>query len=206
MIPFVGALRPRRVLRLVVLATLVGGALVAYFVVTSAQVWLASRADHARPADAIVVLGAAQYDGRPSGALRGRLDHAVGLWRDGYAPLIVPTGGKQDGDRVTEGFAGYQYLRNAGVPDSQILVEVDAANTYEAVSAARAILAERGLSRAILVSDSYHNLRLQGIAAEVGLDAVVSPTDAPVEAQSWLRETAAVGVGRIVGYRRLATL
>ena len=98
------------------------------------------------------------------------------LFEAGVAPVIIPTGGGLPGDVTTEGLAGYTYLRDRGVPEDAILPEVDADNTYEALSAAAVILEQRGLRRAVLVSDPYHNRRLEGIAREVGLDAGVSPT------------------------------
>jgi uncharacterized SAM-binding protein YcdF (DUF218 family) len=188
------------------LALLVGALLIGYLVVTLAQVWWVSRRDEAGPADAIVVLGAAQYDGEPSGALRGRLDHALALWDEGRAPLIVVTGGNQPGDRTTEGLTGFTYLRGRGVPEQAILVEVDATSTWEALSASELILAERGLERVLLVSDPYHNLRLAGMAAELGLEAGVSPAPSHTDPLALGRETIAVAAGRIVGYGRLSRL
>ncbi len=175
-----------------------------YLVVTAAQiVWASGHEGAGAPADAIVVLGAAQFDGRPSAVLRQRLDHAAELWFERRAPTIVVTGGRQPGDRTTEGLAGFVYLRNLGVPEDSLLVEVDSHNTYEQLSATRLILEERGLRTAILVSDPYHNFRLRGIADEVGLDADVSSTGAGMSTYDVTRETFAVGLGRVVGYRRL---
>jgi len=111
-----------RLLRLAVVAAFV---LVAYLGFTFAQVWMASRRDQARPADAIVVLGAAQFNGVPSDILRARLDHAHDLYERGMAPVIVVTGGKQPGDRFTEAGASAAYLHTRGVPDDDILREVD---------------------------------------------------------------------------------
>jgi uncharacterized SAM-binding protein YcdF (DUF218 family) len=193
----------RRLFTLTVVAVLVTGV---YLAVSFVQVLVASRHDDRSPADAIVVLGAAQYNGEPSGALRGRLDHALELYEAGVADVLVPTGGGLPGDVTTEGLTGYSYLRDRGVPEEAILVEVGAADTYEALSAARVILEQRGLARAVLVSDPYHNRRLEAIAAEVGLDAAVSPTDAGSDLFSVGRETVAVAIGRLIGYRRLSSL
>ena len=109
-------LRPRWVVLgfVALVALYVGG--------TFVQVWAASRDDGARKADAIVVLGAAQYDGTASPALQNRLDHALSLYEDGLAPLVVVTGGRQQGDRFTEATVGYNFLRDHGVPDDAILV------------------------------------------------------------------------------------
>ncbi|MDH4170002.1 MAG: YdcF family protein [Acidimicrobiia bacterium] len=194
-------MRPRW--RYVVLALVAMAAV--YILATFVMVWRASRADHAGPADAIVVLGAAQYDGVPSPVLQGRLDHALELYRQGLAPIIVPTGANQPGDRFTQGFAGYDYLRAQGVPEDALLVIVDGSNTYEELLATANQLLPRELDQVVLVSDPYHALRVDHIAGEVGLDAVVSPTDTGATLRSLLRETAAVSVGRIVSYRRLSS-
>ena len=178
-----------------------------YVGVTFVQVWDAAGDDGARPADAIVVLGAAQYDGRPSPALAGRLDHALTLWHRGLAPYVVVTGGKQPGDRFTEATAAANYLLARGVPDDRILREVDGSSSWESLAAAARILRNRGLDSVVLVSDPYHAFRLAGIADELGLDAAVSPNpDGGSSFRSLARETAAVAVGRIVGYRRLVGL
>ncbi len=181
--------------------------LVLYVGVTFAQVWWASRQDDARPASAIVVMGAAQWDGRPSPVLRERLDHAAELWGQGYAPIVVVTGGKQVGDRVTQGMAGHAYLRDLGLPEEAIRVEVEGTNSYEELSASALILRDEGVApNVLIVSDPYHSLRVVKIAEEVGMTASVSPTEASSPLESLARETAAVAAGRILGFRRLANL
>ncbi len=187
------------------------GFLALYIGVTFVQVWMASRHDGATKSDAIVVLGAAQYDGRPSPVLTARLDHALELWQEGLAPLIVVTGGKRPGDRFTEATASANYLLDHGVPDAQILREVQGTSSWESLAAAARILRERGLDEVILVSDPYHALRIGGIADELGLTAHVSPTTtSPISGTASFRhmvkETGAVAVGRIIGYRRLLQL
>lgn len=179
------------------------GLAVAYVGVTFVQVWRASTQDHARPADAIVVLGAAQYDGRPSPALALRLDHAHELWEAGVAPLIVVTGGRQEGDRFTEANAGYNALRNRGVPDEALRMEVQGTSTYESLAATARFLREEGIDDVVLVSSPSHAKRLAGIAEDVGLVASISPASGGASIRSLLRETAAVSAGRVVGYRRL---
>jgi uncharacterized SAM-binding protein YcdF (DUF218 family) len=179
--------------------------LVVYVGVTFGQVWWASRQDDAAPASAIVVMGAAQWDGRPSPVLKARLDHAVELWEEGHADHIIVTGGKQVGDRVTQGFTGYDYLREQGVPEEVIRVEVEGTDSYEELSASAVILRNEGLAPEVLVvSDPYHALRVTQIADEVGLRAWVSPTESSTSLNSLARETLAVAAGRIVGYRRLS--
>lgn len=176
---------------------------VAYVVFNFFSVLAASGRDDREPVDAIVVLGAAQYDGDPSPVFAARLDHAFALWEQGLAPLIVTTGSNQPGDRVTEGFAGFEYLRFAGVPEESLLVITDGASTWEQLAATARQLRGRDLDSVLLVSDPYHALRLSQIAEEVGLDASVSSTDGNTSIRNLVRETAAVSLGRILGYRRV---
>jgi uncharacterized SAM-binding protein YcdF (DUF218 family) len=180
---------------------------VLYVGLTFAQVWWASRSDDSAKASAIVVMGAAQWNGVPSPVLAGRLDHAVALYEEGVAPLIVVTGGKQAGDAVTQGRSGYEYLRARGVPDEAIKVEVDGTNSFEELSASALILEQAGVgSDVVIVTDPYHALRAGEIAEEVGLHPHVSPTHAASGVRQMARETVAVAVGRIIGYRRLASV
>jgi uncharacterized SAM-binding protein YcdF (DUF218 family) len=201
----------RRSLRLGVRAVaLVALLVVAYVVITFVQVVQATRGDSHEPAEAIIVLGAAQYDGRPSPVLEGRLRHAVDLYEDGVAPIVVVTGGKRTGDRFTEAAAGFAYLRIRGVPEEAILREEDGANTWSQLAAATRLLRERGLDDVVLVSDDYHAYRLDRIAHELGLQAQVSPIDPGLSVagrvRALTRETVAVAVGRVVGFRRLVDL
>jgi len=182
---------------------------VVYVGVTFVQVWLASRDDGAHKAQAIVVFGAAQYNGRPSAVLRSRLDHAVDLYHRRVAPVIVVTGGRQPGDRFTEATASADYLHTKGVPDSDILREVSGQSSWQSLAATAAFLKVRHIRDVVLVSDPFHSLRIGGMAAELGLDASTSPTrTSPITGFSSAtymgRETLAVAVGRIVGFRREA--
>lgn len=179
---------------------------VVYVVVTCVQVWHADGWDGTGPADAAVVLGAAQYNGRPSAVLEGRLDHAEDLWRRGVVPRIVLTGGRQVGDRFTEASAGFQYLRRKGVPEADLLIVSDGSNTWESLAASKRVLNREGIRKVLLVSDPYHSFRLIGIAGEIGIDAKVSPTDRSSSTRELLRESASVALGRIIGYRRLVRL
>lgn len=179
---------------------------VAYVGGTFVQVWRASGHDGARDAQAIVVLGAAQYDGRPSPALAKRLDHALDLYQQGRAPMVVVTGGRQSGDRFTEATAGYNYLRRHGVPDGAIRKEVQGRTTYESLAAVARFLRTEDVDDVVLVSGPAHSKRLAGIADAVGLHAAISPADGSPDLRSLLRETAAVSAGRLVGYRRLERL
>ncbi|GJM39471.1 MAG: membrane protein [Acidimicrobiales bacterium] len=186
------------------LAAIAAATVAGYVLLTFFQVLQASGEDNRRPGDAIVVLGAAQYDGAPSPVLASRLDHAYELWASGVADMIVTTGSNQPGDRFTEGYAGFQYLLLAGVPEDELLVVTDGASSYEQLAATARQL--RGLDigeSVILVSDPYHALRLRQIADQVGLDATVSSTDGGSSIRQLVRETAAVSLGRILGYRRV---
>jgi uncharacterized SAM-binding protein YcdF (DUF218 family) len=182
---------------------------VVYFSVTFVQVWLASRRDQARPAQAIVVLGAAQYDGRPSHVLRARLDHAVDLYRRQLAPIIVVTGGRQPGDRFTEATASADYLHTKDVPDADIRREVSGKSSWQSLAAAAAFLRADGIDRVLLVSDPFHSLRLTSMADELDLHGWASPTrTSPIhgasEARYLARESVAVGLGRIFGFREVS--
>lgn len=190
----------RRVRRVVIVATVIGAG---YVGLTFAQVLVVSGEDDRSPADAIVVLGAAQYDGEPSPVLARRLDRAYELWDEGVAPLVVTTGSNQPGDRVTEGFAGFEYLRFEGIPEADLLVVTDGDSSWEQLAATARVLRDLDLSSVVLVSDPYHALRLRQIADQVGLDATVSSTDGGSSIRQLVRETAGVSLGRILGYRRV---
>jgi uncharacterized SAM-binding protein YcdF (DUF218 family) len=183
-------------------------AFVAYYAVTVFQVWHTGRTDEARPVDAIVVMGAAQYDGRPSPQLQARLDHVLDLWQQGLAPVVVVTGGKQPLDRFTEADASAQYLIDNGVPAEAILRESEGRNSYDSLAGVDAVLTYLGLERVLLVSDPFHSLRIRLTAEELGLEAYVSPTRAsPVQGRvafaRELKEAAGVALGRVVSFRRL---
>lgn len=182
---------------------LLGAALALYLVVTFVQVLSASRSDDRATTDAIVVLGAAQYDGTPSPVLRQRLDHALALYQDGVAPKIMLTGAKQPGDRFTEAFAGYRYLAGQGVPADDLMIVDDGNSTWDSLAAAKRVLVDLGAEQVTLVSDSYHSRRLEGVTRELGLEAGVSPTGAAPTIQELLRETGLVAVGQVIGYGRL---
>jgi uncharacterized SAM-binding protein YcdF (DUF218 family) len=201
--------RPRRWpkrLGVSVLLALVG--LLGYFGVTLYQVWSTGRSDEARQVDAIVVMGAAQYDGRPSLQLQARLDHVVELWSQGLTDTVVVTGGNQPGDRFTEADVSAEYLIERGVPDSSILRETVGRSTYESLEVVADLLAPVGKRSVLIVSDPFHLLRSKLSAEELGLDAYVSPTPTTTitggeEFAKELKEAAGVSVGRIIGFDRL---
>lgn len=188
-------------------------AMLAYYLVTLIQVWQAAGEDDRRPsgqaAQAIIVLGAAQYNGRPTDVFKARLDHAFALWHEGVAPVIVVTGGKQPGDQFTEAGSGAAYLDGLGVPDAKILRETTSRSSWESLAASERFLKKGGITRVVLVSDPFHSLRIRLIADELGFDAVTSPTrTSPITGvDEWLRfatEALRVAFGRIFGFGRLA--
>lgn len=187
----------------VVLALYVGG--------TFVQVWQASRDDQAQEAGAIVVMGAAQYNGDPSPVFEARLEHGRELYEQGLSDVVVVTGGRQEGDEFSEAQAGARWLQEHGVPEAALRLEVQGRNSWESLAASARFLEEDGIDDVMIVSDPFHSKRLEEIASEVGLEAFVSPTqDSPVtgaaELRAMVRETAAVSVGRVLGYRRLMNL
>jgi uncharacterized SAM-binding protein YcdF (DUF218 family) len=142
--------------------------------------------DDRRPADAIVVLGAAQYNGRPSAILKARLDHAIELYEAGLAPYLVVTGGKAEGDRTTEAASARAYALSKGVPATAILVEDKGRTTLESLRGVAAVLQSHRLGTALFVSDRTHMLRVLKIARDEGISAygsptTTSPTDATLE-------------------------
>jgi uncharacterized SAM-binding protein YcdF (DUF218 family) len=140
------------------------------------RVWAQGQRDEQRAADAIVVMGAAQYDGRPSPLFAARLDHAVELYRAGLARRFIVTGGKADGDRTTEAASGRAYAIARGVPGDAILVEDGSRTTLASIRAVRNVLRDNGLRTAIFVSDRPHMLRVLRMAADDGITAWGSPT------------------------------
>jgi len=188
------------------------GSLLLYFLVSLVQVWNTGRDDSflrsRRTVDAIVVLGAAQYDGRPSPQLRARLDHVVRLWNVPVAPLVMVTGGKQIGDRFTEAEASRDYLVSKGVPVEVIVIESRGTSTYQSLEAVRDEARLNQWNDVVLVSDPYHLKRAQLVASELGMAAEVSATrDGVVSGSSALRrnvrEALGIMVGRITGFRQL---
>ncbi len=148
---------------------------VAWLASVACVVWWGRR-DTAGAADAIVVLGAAQYAGRPSPVLRSRLDHAYDLWKAKAAPRVILTGGRGDGDTTSEAEVGRAYLRRRGVPDRAMLQETTGRSTEESLDAVAALMRGERLTRVILVSDPFHMFRLQVLSWRRGLEVQCSPT------------------------------
>ena len=179
-----------------------------YFLVSLLQVWDMGRSDDRQPVDAIVVLGAAQYDGRPSPQLQARLDHALILWNLNLASYIVVTGGKQVGDRFTEAAAARKFFESKGIASDSIFEENTGKTTYASLLAVSQVASDHKIAKVVIVSDPFHQLRAKLIAQEVGLDASSSPTRSSVirggdALKHNLQEAVGVAVGRIVGFRRV---
>jgi uncharacterized SAM-binding protein YcdF (DUF218 family) len=163
--------RYRWVLRLLALAAV---ATIVWCLWLYGQIHYYATHDEARPADAIAVFGAAEYDGRPSPVLRARLDHALALFREGLAPLIVTLGGG-GGPQDSEGGVGHDYLVAHGVSEDHIIAETQSKNTQESATRLAAIARENHLSRVLAVSDGTHLFRIHAICASRGLNVVTSP-------------------------------
>ena len=160
--------------RKLLLALLVGIAIA--YMVSFVVVLVVSRQDRRHKADAIVVLGAAQYNGRPSPVLKARLDHAVDLFQAGFAPMIVVTGGTARGDNESEATVSRRYLLSNGVPDAAVIVRPEGRSTIASMDAVGKWLRERDLHSVLLVSDPFHMCRLRFEARRMDLTPFVSPT------------------------------
>jgi len=186
-----------------------------YGCVNLAQVWWVGKSDQARAVDAIVVLGVAQYDGRPSPQLQARLDHVLELWQEGLSPLVITTGGNQPGDRFTEAETSANYLivglTGVAIPAESIVQENTGSTTRESLIAVRDIMQSRGLHSVLIVTDPYHSLRSRLIAQALGLVSFISPTrTSPLRGASavsrHVREALGVAVAHLIGFANLERL
>jgi len=163
-----------RALRVVIAVVVAAAA--AYPLWLAYRVWAQSHNDENRSADAIVVLGAAQYDGKPSPVFRARLNHAAYLYNEGFSHTVVVTGGKQSGDRFTEAEAGERYLVEHGIGGTDILTENQGRTTLQSLRGVRALAREEGIDTILLVSDPLHSERIKRIARDLGFEgAYTSP-------------------------------
>jgi uncharacterized SAM-binding protein YcdF (DUF218 family) len=197
----------RWALRIVLLLV---AAIVLYFAVTLVQVWLTSRHYEPRQAGAIVVMGAAQYNCRPSPDLQARLDQALTLYRQGYAHLVMVTGNKERGDRCTEAGSGATYLESKGVPAASIL-EAGGDTTYQNIQQAAPVLDRHGVKLVLVTTDPFHEDRSMAIASALSLSPSPTPTQSsPITGWStvpyFLKEAVGVGLGRIIGFNHLEWL
>jgi uncharacterized SAM-binding protein YcdF (DUF218 family) len=157
------------------LAVLAISVLIIYVAYISIRIEQQSNKDEAQPADVIIVMGAAEYRGRPSPVLRARLDHALELYHKGLAPRILTTGGSGGDPVFTEGGVGRSYLVSKGVPSEKIVVELEGESTVHSTAAAGEILRRMGLQSAIVVSDGYHIYRVKKMLQANGLKVYGSP-------------------------------
>lgn len=186
-------------------------AAIIYGVVNFASIILVGSRDDGSVADAIVVMGAAQYDGRPSPQLAARLDHAKALWDDKRAPLIAVTGGKMEGDRFTEAEASRRYLVDLGVPEDVIVGEDEGRATWDSITAVTAVLRSNDVQSVIVVTDPYHEQRSVLSFREIGFTASASATStSPLSGGTLVRRTVrealGISLGRIIGFDALFDL
>lgn len=174
---------------------------------TALAIWWTARQDARPRSDAIVVLGSAQYNGRPSSIFAARLEHARALYRQGIAPVVVTVGGKKSGDNFTEAEAGRDYLANEGVPRQALLAVPEGVDTLESMKDVAAVFRQRGWHSAVLVTDPWHVMRAERMADDAGIDAASSPTrqGPAVQTRSTqllyiMRETAAYLLYRLTGH------
>jgi uncharacterized SAM-binding protein YcdF (DUF218 family) len=188
----------------------VAGAAVLAFVLliasTALAIWWNARQDSRPESDAIVVLGSAQYNGVPSSIFEARLEHAVTLYEDGVAPMIVTVGGRAAGDEFTEAEAGREYLAASGVPGEALLAVPEGVDTLESMRAVSTAFGERGWTNAVVVTDPWHAMRAERMAEDAGIEADSSPTRQGPAVQTRgtqfryiLRETAAYLLYRVTG-------
>lgn len=167
------AKRSHAVAPILTVALLIAGAI--WVVWVESQIRYYSMRDEARPADAIAVFGAAEYDGRPSPVLRARLDHGLELYQEKLAPLIITLGGGDPTDQHSEGGVGRDYLMAHGVPDSAIIAETESSDTEESTKRLAAIARTNHLTSIVVVSDGTHLFRVHALCSSMGLNVVTSP-------------------------------
>ena len=185
-------------------------AIVVYLAVTAWQVWRTGQQYEPQAAGAIVVMGAAQYNGVPSPDLQARLEQAALLWHQRYASTIVVTGYKEPGDNYTEAEAGARYLESVGVPSADIL-KAGGRNSWENLSQAAQLLLPLGKTDVLVVTDKFHEMRSMAIASSVGLTPHPTPTQtSPISGLSavpyYAKETVGVALGRIIGFQSLDSI
>ena len=184
-------------------------ALALYIATTFATIWFAGNYDNGENADAIVVMGAAQYDGTPSPLLESRLSVALELWNNKRAPVIALTGGKREGDRFTESEAGYSWLVLRDVPPTSIVMETEGQSTWQSVQYLAPVLRKKSLNRVIVVSSDWHIGRTSASLDDLGVDVVAAASPQGGDGwdfYEWARETVGVAVGRIIGFDQLFSI
>ena len=176
--------------RLVIAGLIAGIAIGGY---AAYRIWDQGNRDEREPADAIVVMGAAQYDGRPSPVFAARLDHAIDLFHAGVAPRLIVTGGKREGDRTTEAASAKRYAMEHGVPEEAILSEDASRTTLQSIRSVAALMRDEDIGSAVFVSDPSHMLRVLRMASDEGIKGFGSPTrTSPLERDTVARVDAIV--------------
>ena len=175
----------KRALVLLLLALIVLYAGTLYAVVV-----LQAGTDETRPADVIVVFGAAEYDGRPSPVYKARLDHAAQLYQRGLAPIVITTGGAGDDPRFSEGSVGREYLRTLGIPDAQLIAETQSPDTAESARRVANIMRVNGMHSCLAVSDGYHMFRIKRMLGREGVTVFGSPRPNSKPLTFWKRQSA----------------
>lgn len=164
-----------------------GIAVAAFLFLTAIRVAQQAGRDEARPADAIIVFGAAEYVGRPSPVYRARLDHAYDLFQRGFAPVVITTGGSGFDSKYTEGAVGRDYLIARGIPDAHLIAETQSLDTAQSAVRTSAILRTNHLADAIAVSDAYHVYRIKQLMKAQGVVVYGSPRPASEPRTRWAR-------------------
>jgi uncharacterized SAM-binding protein YcdF (DUF218 family) len=183
-------------------AALAGGALAWNILGTAREIRLQSLTDEVRPADVIVVLGAAEYRGRPSPVLEARLNHALFLYHQNMAPRILTTGGSGGDETFTEGGVGRAYLTRHGIPEEALIAETEGSSTLESTLAAAEIMRRMNLKSCIVVSDGYHIYRVKKMLESEGINVYGSPRPSEPKkdwSQQWsyVRQAIAYGLWRV---------
>lgn len=167
-----------KILRWLLVIVLLIGAYPAWLAFT---IWRQSHRDELHPADAIVILGAAQYNGTPSPVFKARLDHAKFLYNNGFSHTVIVTGGKEPGDHFTEAQTAKKYLEANGIPANRILGQNVGRNTLQSLKSVHRVAAKHGIHSVLLVSDPLHSERIKTIASDLGFDPVYTSPDSYVE-------------------------
>ncbi|HEY5304674.1 MAG TPA: YdcF family protein [Acidimicrobiales bacterium] len=183
--------------------------IILYFAVTFVQIWMTSHIHSSTKAQAILVFGTAEDNGRPSQELQARLDEALVVYRAHRAPWVAVTGGSRPGDVFTEAGVSATYLEAHGVPADRILIG-GGGDTWQNVETVAPLLKKHDLLHVITVTDPFHEYRAMAISSSQGFDPVPSPVEnSPTIKHSlwkfYLKESLGVGVGRIIGYGRLSS-
>lgn len=163
-----------------------------FFAITTVNIVHTSYLEEIRPADAIVVFGAAEYSGHPSPVLRARLDHALELFQRGIAPVVITTGGAAADPSYSEGGVGHDYLMHHGVPERNLIAETQGHDTWESALRVAVIMRKNGLHSCVAVSDAYHVFRIRKLLEHEGVARVYVAPRADSKPHTWAQRAIAV--------------